>query len=73
MQPLLYEHFRDREDLLTQIAVDELGQLEARLIEKLPSDHRAAVSSMVERYWTFMLEHTQLLPACERYGWRADR
>ena len=58
--PLLYEHFRDKEDLLTQIAVDALGQLEARLTEKLPSDHRPAAVSMVERYWTFMLEHTQL-------------
>ena len=58
--PLLYEHFRDKEDLLTQIAVDALGQLEARLTEELPSDHWAAVASMVERYWTFMLEHTQL-------------
>ena len=58
--PLLYEHFRDKEDLLTQIAVVAQGQLETRLTEKLPSDHRAAVVSMVERYWTFMLEHTQL-------------
>lgn len=58
--PLLYEHFRDKEALLTQIAVDALGQLEVRLAVTLPSDRRAAVVSMVERYWTFMLEHTQL-------------
>lgn len=58
--PLLYEHFRDKEDLLTQIAVDALGELEARLAEKLPSDRRAAIVTMVERYWTFMIEHTQL-------------
>jgi AcrR family transcriptional regulator len=58
--PLLYEHFRDKEDLLTEIAVDTLGQLEARLAGKLPSDRLVAVVNMVERYWTFMLEHTQL-------------
>ena len=58
--PLLYEDFRDKEDLLTQIAADGLGQLEARLTEKLPTDRRAAVAIMVERYGTFMLEHTQL-------------
>jgi AcrR family transcriptional regulator len=58
--PLLYEHFRDKEDLLTQIAVDALGQLETRLAEKPPSDRRAVVVNMVERYWTFMLDHTQL-------------
>ena len=53
--PLLYEHFHDKEDLLTQIAVDALGRLEARLAEKLPTDHRAAVVCMVERYSTFIL------------------
>jgi AcrR family transcriptional regulator len=58
--PLLYEHFRDKEDLLTQIAVNALGQLEARLAEKLPSGHGAAPLAMIERYWTFVLEHTQL-------------
>ena len=58
--PLLYEHFRDKEDLLTQIAVDALCQLEATLKDKLPADRRAAVLTMVERYWTFMIEHTQL-------------
>jgi len=58
--PLLYEHFRDKQDLLTEIAVDALGQLETKLTEKLPSDRTAAIVSMVERYWTFMLEHSQL-------------
>lgn len=58
--PLLYEHFRDKEDFLTQIAVAAQRQLETRLTEKLPSDHRAALVSMVERYWAFMLEQTQL-------------
>lgn len=58
--PLLYEHFRDKEDLLTQIAVDALRQLEAKLIERPSSDPRTTVASMTERYWTFMLEHTQL-------------
>jgi AcrR family transcriptional regulator len=58
--PLLYEHFRDKEDLLTQIAVGALVQLEAKLTEKLPSERRTAAVIMVERYWAFMLEHTQL-------------
>ena len=58
--PLLYEHFRDKQDLLTEIAVDALGQLETKLTEILPSDRTAAIVSMVERYWTFMLEHSQL-------------
>lgn len=58
--PLIYEHFRDKEDLLTHLAVDALAQLEARLAENLPSDPGAAFSVMVERYWSFMLENTQL-------------
>jgi len=58
--PLLYEHFRNKEDLLTQIAVDALKQLETKLTEEQASDRRAAVVNMAKRYWTFMLEHTQL-------------
>ena len=58
--PLLYEHFQDKEDLLTQIAVGGLAQLEALLKAKLPTDHQRAVAQMVGRYWNFMLEHTQL-------------
>jgi len=58
--PLLYEHFNDKEDLLTQIAVGGLGELESRLTANLPSNRQAALLTMVERYWTLMLEHIQL-------------
>ena len=58
--PLLYEHFRDKQDLLTQLAVDAIAMLEKELTADLPPDHVAAVAKMVERYWTFMLEHKQL-------------
>ena len=58
--PLLYEYFRDKEDLLTQIAVEAIALLERKLTENLPEDGQAAVVTMIERYWTFMLEHTQL-------------
>jgi AcrR family transcriptional regulator len=58
--PLLYEHFRDKEDLLTQIAVEAIARFEKSLTTDLPDDGQAAVLTMVERYWTFMLRHTQL-------------
>jgi AcrR family transcriptional regulator len=58
--PLLYEHFRNKEDLLTQIAVEVIALLEKELTKKLPADSRAAFLSMAERYWKFMLEHKQL-------------
>jgi len=58
--PLLYEHFRDKEELLTQIAVEGIALLETRLTKNLPADNLAAIPAMAERYWNFMLEHTQL-------------
>ena len=58
--PVLYEHFRDKEDLLTQIAVEAIFLLEAGLAKNLPSSPRAAALIMIERYWTFMLEHPGL-------------
>jgi AcrR family transcriptional regulator len=58
--PLLYEHFRDKQDLLTQIAVEAIAMLEKELTADLPPDHVAAVAKMAERYWTFMLDHKQL-------------
>ena len=58
--PLLYEHFRDKEHLLTEIAVDGLNQLHAFLAADLPKASLPAAVMMMERYWTFMIENTQL-------------
>src|SRR6516225_898200 len=58
--PLLYEHFRDKQDLLTQLAVEAIAMFEKELTDDLPADHSAAATKMAERYWTFMLEHKQL-------------
>ena len=58
--PLLYEHFRDKQDLLTQLAVEAIAMFEKELTVGLPADHSAAATKMAERYWTFMLEHKQL-------------
>ena len=58
--PLLYEHFRDKQDLLTRLAVEAIAMFEKELTADLPADHSAAATKMAERYWTFMLEHKQL-------------
>lgn len=58
--PVLYEHFRDKEELLTQIAVEAILWLEAKLTENLPADACAAFVTMIERYWKFMLDDPQL-------------
>jgi len=58
--PLLYEHFQNKEDLLTEIAADGLRQLKALLTQDRPSDAHATVRAMIERYWDFMSDHSHL-------------
>lgn len=58
--PLLYEHFQNKEDLLTQIAVRGLSQMEAALMHDLPEKPVHRIARMAERYWDFILEHTSL-------------
>lgn len=58
--PLLYEHFRDKEDLLTRIAMEAIAMLEKELTAELPAGPIAACEKMAERYWAFVLEHRQL-------------
>jgi AcrR family transcriptional regulator len=57
--PLLYEHFRDKEDLLTQLAVEGQLSLAKELANDLPKVPDAALRLMVERYWSFMLKNKQ--------------
>jgi AcrR family transcriptional regulator len=54
--PLLYEHFRDKRELLTQIAVEAVAMLDKQLAEEMSE----GLEKMAERYWTFMLENRQL-------------
>jgi AcrR family transcriptional regulator len=58
--PLLYEHFRDKEDVLTQLAIEGQLCLAKELIIDLPKAPDAAVLIMVERYWSFMLKNKQI-------------
>ena len=58
--PLLYEHFRDKEEILTELAIEGQLSLAKDLARDLPADAHAAILSMVERYWSFMLENKQL-------------
>jgi AcrR family transcriptional regulator len=58
--PLLYEHFRDKEDILTQLAIEGQLCLARELAEGLPKAPDAAVLLMVERYWSFMLKNKQI-------------
>jgi AcrR family transcriptional regulator len=58
--PLLYEHFRDKEDILTQLAIEGQLCLAKELAEELPKAPDAGVLLMVERYWSFMLRNKQI-------------
>jgi AcrR family transcriptional regulator len=58
--PLLYEHFRGKEDLLTQLAIEGQHCLAKELARDLPKAPGAAVVLMVERYWSFMLKNKQI-------------
>ena len=58
--PLLYEHFRDKEDILTQLAIEGQHCLAGELAKELPQAPDAAVVLMVERYWSFMLRNKQI-------------
>jgi len=58
--PLLYEHFRDKQEILTQLAIEGQVSLAKELARDLPADPYRAVLCMVGRYWSFMLDNKQL-------------
>lgn len=58
--PLLYEHFQDKQEILTELAIEGQVALAREMLRDLPADPYPALLSMVERYWSFMVENTQL-------------
>lgn len=58
--PLLYEHFRDKQELLTELAIEGQATLAKEILRDSPADPFPAILSMVEGYWSFMLENEQL-------------
>jgi AcrR family transcriptional regulator len=58
--PLLYEHFRDKQELLTELAIEGQAALAKEILTGLPADPFSAILFMVERYWSFMFENRQL-------------
>ncbi len=58
--PVLYQHFRDKADILTQLAAEGLAELDRAMRRDIPSTGATALLVMVERYWRFMTEHTRI-------------
>lgn len=54
----MYEHFRDKQEILIELAIEGQVVLAREILIDLPADPYRALLSMVERYWSFMLEHT---------------
>ncbi len=57
---IAYQHFRDKQEILTQLAMEGQLSLAKELVRELPEASDDAVRLMVERYWTFMLENKQV-------------
>lgn len=58
--PVLYEHFRNKEDVLTQLAVDGLMELNHELRKEVETAPQTAILVLADRYWNYMLEHSQM-------------
>ena len=58
--PVLYEHFRNKEDVLTQVAVGGLQELRRELLREVDPGGEAAILVLAERYWNYMLEQTRM-------------
>ena len=58
--PLLYEHFRDKQEILTELAIEGQTALAGEMLRDLPAKPYGALLSMAERYWSFMLANKQL-------------
>ena len=58
--PVIYEHFRNKEDLLTQIAAEGLVELNRELRQEVDTGPETAILVLADRYWNYMLENSQI-------------
>lgn len=57
--PVLYQHFRNKEDVLTQVAVEGLEELN-RDLRREKTEPATAILLLARCYWNYMLEHRQM-------------
>ena len=48
--PLLYEHFRDKQEILTELAIEGQTALAGVILRDLPAEPYRALLSMAEQY-----------------------
>ena len=58
--PVLYEHFRNKEDVLTQLAVEGLEELNRELRKQVDTGPETVILVLSDRYWNYMLEQNQM-------------
>ena len=58
--PVLYQHFRNKEDVLTQVAVEGLQELHSDLLREIDPGGEAAILVLAERYWDYMLAQSRM-------------
>jgi hypothetical protein len=56
----LYEHFRDKQEILTELAIEGQTALAGEILRDVPENPYRALLSMAEWYWSFMLANKQL-------------
>ncbi len=57
--PVLYEHFRNKEDVLTQLAVEGLEDLKRELRKQIDAKPEMVIFVLADRYWYYMMEQVR--------------
>ena len=58
--PVLYQHFRNKEDVLTQLAVEGLEELNRELRKPVNTGAETAILVLADRYWNYMQKQSQM-------------
>ena len=58
--PVLYEHFQNKEEVLTQLAVEGLKELHRELSREVDTGPETVIILLADRYWNYMVEQTQM-------------
>lgn len=58
--PVLYQHFRNKEDVLTQLAVEGLEDLNRELRKEVSTGPDTVILVLADRYWIYMREQSQM-------------
>ena len=58
--PVLYQHFRNKEDVLTQLAAEGLEELHRDLLREVDTGPETAILVLADRYWNYMVEQSQM-------------